>query len=107
MSTSELIQPHHRNRKAVIYIRQSSPHQVLTNLESRRMQYSMREHAQRLGWDDSRIETVEADTGTTAANTAGREAYKRLLTEVAAGQVGLVISYESARLSRNCTDWYP
>ena len=107
MSTSELIQPHHRNRKAVIYIRQSSGHQVLTNVESRRMQHSMREHVQKLGWDDSRIEVVEADTGITAASTAGRDAYKQLLTQVAAGQVGIVLSYESARLSRNCTDWYP
>jgi DNA invertase Pin-like site-specific DNA recombinase len=107
MSSSDLIQPHHRSRKAVIYIRQSSGHQVLTNLESQRMQHSMRDHAQRLGWDDSRIVVVEADTGITAASTAGRDAYKQLLTQVAAGQVGIVLSYESARLSRNCTDWYP
>src|SRR3954469_22076210 len=99
MNTPELIQPHHRNRKAVIYIRQSSGHQVLTNVESRRLQHSMREHVQGLGWDDSRIEVVEADTGITAASTAGRDAYKQLLTQVAAGQVGIVLSYESARLS--------
>ena len=107
MSTSELIQAHHRSRKAIIYVRQSSGHQVLTNVESRRMQHAMREHAQRLGWDDDQIEVVEADTGTTATSTAGREGYKQLLTQVAAQQVGLVLSYESARLSRNCTDWYP
>lgn len=92
MSTSELIQPHHRNRKAVIYIRQSNPHQVLTNIESGRMQRAMREHAQKLGWDDSRIHVVEADTGISATSTAGRDAYKRLLTEVAAGHVGIVLS---------------
>src|SRR5262245_51507908 len=107
MSNSELIQPYHRSRKAVIYIRQSTGHQVLTNLESQRMQHSMREHAQRLGWEDDRIEVVEADTGMTAASTAGRDAYKQLLTQVAAEQVGIILSYESARLSRNCTDWYP
>lgn len=107
MSDSSLIQSHHRDRKAVIYIRQSSGHQVLTNVESRRMQLAMREHAQRLGWDDGRIEVVEADTGITATSTAGRDAYKNLLTQVAMGQVGIVLSYESARLSRNCTDWYP
>jgi hypothetical protein len=48
MNNSELIQPHHRSRKAVIYIRQSSGHQVLTNIESGRMQRAMREHAQKL-----------------------------------------------------------
>jgi DNA invertase Pin-like site-specific DNA recombinase len=71
------------------------------------MQRAMREHAQKLGWDDSRIHVVEADTGISATSTAGRDAYKRLLTEVAAGHVGIVLSYESTRLSRNCTDWYP
>jgi DNA invertase Pin-like site-specific DNA recombinase len=107
MSSCELVQPHHRSRKAVIYIRQSSGHQVLTNIESRPMQHAMREHAQKLGWDDSQIEVVEADTGITAASTAGRDAYKDLLAQVALGHVGLVLSYESARLARNCTDWYP
>jgi DNA invertase Pin-like site-specific DNA recombinase len=107
MSSCELVQPHHRSRKAVIYIRQSSGHQVLTNIESRQMQHAMREHAQKLGWDDSQIEVVEADTGITAASTAGRDAYKDLLAQVALGHVGLILSYESARLARNCTDWYP
>jgi DNA invertase Pin-like site-specific DNA recombinase len=107
MSDSSLIQPHHRDRKAVIYIRQSSGHQVLANVESGRMQHAMREHAQRMGWRDDRIEVVEADTGTTATSTAGRDAYKTLLSDVALGQVGIVVSYESARLSRNCSDWYP
>lgn len=107
MLNSELIQPHHRNRKAVIYIRQSSGHQVLTNVESRRMQHAMREHARGLGWDDSRIEIVEADTGTTATSTTGRDAYKDLLAQMALGQIGIVLSYDSARLARNCSDWYP
>lgn len=107
MISSELIQPHHLSRRAVIYIRQSSPHQVLTNTESRRMQRAMREHAQQLGWPDERIDTVESDTGNTATTTAGREAYKDLLSEIALGHVGIVLSYESQRLSRNCSDWYP
>ena len=107
MSSCELVQPSHRSRKAVIYIRQSSGHQVLTNIESRQMQHAMREHAQKLGWDDGQIEVVEADTGITAASTAGRDAYKDLLAQVALGHVGIILSYESARLARNCTDWYP
>jgi DNA invertase Pin-like site-specific DNA recombinase len=107
MTSSGLVQPHHTDRKAVIYIRQSTGHQVLSNVESRKMQHAMREHAQRLGWPDSRIEIVEADTGVSAQSTAGRDGYKNLLSEVALGHVGLVLSYESARLSRNCSDWYP
>jgi DNA invertase Pin-like site-specific DNA recombinase len=107
MTSSGLVQPHHLDRKAVIYIRQSTGHQVLSNVESRKMQHAMREHARRLGWPDSRIEIVEADTGVSAQSTAGRDGYKNLLSEVALGHVGIVLSYESARLSRNCSDWYP
>lgn len=107
MSSSGLVQPQHLQRKAVIYIRQSSSRQVLTNVESGKMQRAMAEHVRRLGWHEERIEAVEVDTGTTAVTTAGRNGYKDLLSEVALGNVGIVLSYESARLSRNCSDWYP
>lgn len=107
MTPTPVAQPHHLNRKAVIYIRQSTGHQVLTNLESQRLQHAMREQAQHLGWPDERIEVVETDLGRTAQSTDRRDGYKALLSEVALGQVGIVLSYESTRLSRNCTDWYP
>ena len=107
MSNSELIQAQHLGRQAVIYIRQSTGHQVLTNTESRRMQHAMKEHALRLGWHEPQIEVVENDTGVSAASTAGRDAYKNLLSEIALGHIGVVLSYESTRLSRNCSDWYP
>src|SRR5215467_7146003 len=107
MSTTPMVQPHHLSRKAVIYIRQSTGHQVLTNLESQQLQHAMREHAHHLGWPDERIAVVETDLGRSAQSTAGRDGYKALLAEVALGQVGIVLSYESTRLSRNCTDWYP
>jgi DNA invertase Pin-like site-specific DNA recombinase len=107
MSNSGLVQAQHLGRQAVIYIRQSTPHQVLTNTESRRMQHAMKEHAVHLGWHEPQIRVVETDTGVSATSTAGREAYKNLLSHVAEGQVGVVLSYESARLSRNCSDWYP
>lgn len=107
MTSSTLIQPHHLGRRAAIYIRQSTGHQVMTNTESRLLQETMRDHVRRLGWTDERIDVVDADTGRSGASTAGRDAYKDLLSEVALGQVGVVISYDSARLSRNCSDWYP
>jgi DNA invertase Pin-like site-specific DNA recombinase len=107
MSTTPVAQPHHLSRKAVIYIRQSTGHQVLTNTESQQLQHAMRAHARHLGWPEERIEVVETDLGRSAQSTAGRDGYKALLAEVALGQVGIVLSYESTRLSRNCTDWYP
>ena len=107
MSMTPVVQPHHLRRKAVIYIRQSTGHQVLTNLESQQLQHAMREHAWHLGWPNERIEVVARDLGRTAQSTDRRDGYKALLAEVALGQVGIVLSYESTRLSRNCTDWYP
>ena len=107
MSMTPVVQPHHLSRKAVIDIRQSTGHQVLTNTESQQLQHAMREHARHLGWPEERIEVVETDLGRSAQSTAGRDGYKALLADVALGQVGIVLSYESTRLSRNCTDWYP
>ena len=107
MSMTPVAQPHHLSRKAVVYIRQSTGHQVLTNLESQQLQHAMREHARQLGWPDERIEVVETDLGRSAQSTERRDGSKALLADVALGQVGIVLSYESTRLSRNCTDWYP
>jgi DNA invertase Pin-like site-specific DNA recombinase len=107
MSMTPVVQPHHLRRKAVISIRQSTGHHVLTNLESQQLQHAMREHAWHLGWPEERIEVVERDLGRTAQSTDRRDGSKALLAEVALGQVGIVLSYESTRLSRNCTDGYP
>ena len=88
-------------------MRQSTGHQVLTNLESQQRQHAMREHAYHLGWPDDRIEVVETDMGRTAQSIERRDGYQALLADVALGQGGMVLRYESTRLSRNCTDWYP
>src|SRR4029453_18125036 len=103
MSMTPVVQPHHLRRKAVIYIRQSTGHQVLTNLESQQLQHAMREHAWHLGWPEERIEVGERDVGPTAQSTAQREGYKALLAEVPVGQVAILPSNEGTRLSRNCT----
>jgi DNA invertase Pin-like site-specific DNA recombinase len=107
MATTPIVHPHHLRRKAVIYLRQCTGHQGLTNLESQQLQHAMREHAHHLGWPEERIEVVETDMGRTAQSTERRDGYTALRAEVALGQVGIVLRYESTRLSRNCTDWYP
>ena len=55
---SDLVTPRHLCRKAVIYIRQSTPHQVLTNQESLRLQYALRQRARDLGWNDADVEVM-------------------------------------------------
>ena len=107
MNTSELVTPLHLARKALIYIRQSSPHQVLSNQESLRLQYALKQRAQSLGWRPDDIEIIDADLGLTGATVQHREGFKDLIAQVTLGQVGIILSYEVTRLSRNCSDWYP
>jgi DNA invertase Pin-like site-specific DNA recombinase len=104
---SELITPAHLARKAIIYIRQSSPHQVLTNQESLRLQYALRQRARELGWRDDAIETIDADLGLSGAQAAHRAGFKELIARVTLGQIGIILSSEVTRLTRNCSDWYP
>ncbi|GAC1382193.1 MAG: recombinase family protein [Acidimicrobiales bacterium] len=106
MSISEHITPFHLGRQALIYIRQSSPHQVLTNQESRRLQYALRQRAIEFGWAPEAIEFIDVDQSRTARTTQGRQGFQELVTRVTLDQVGIIFSYDVTRLSRNCTDWY-
>jgi hypothetical protein len=67
---SELVKPHHLDRRAVVYVRQSTPHQVLSNQESLRLQYALRQRARDLGWREADIEVVDADLGLSGASAA-------------------------------------
>src|SRR5689334_6903420 len=104
---SELISPGHLARRAVIYIRQSTPNQVLTNQESLRLQYALRQRAVDLGWHEADVEVIDQDLGESGASAANRAGFKDLLARVSLGEVGIVLSYEVTRLTRNCSDWYP
>lgn len=106
MPTSDLIQPRHLMRRAVIYVRQSSPHQVLNNTESQRLQYAMRQRACELGWHEHDVLIVDDDTGRTATTTAGRLGFQQLAAQVGLGEIGVILAYEATRLARNCTHWY-
>ncbi len=106
MPISDLIQPRHLTRRAAIYVRQSSPHQVLTNTESQRLQYAMRRRACELGWHEQDVLIVDDDTGRSATTTAGRFGFQQLAAQVALGEIGVIVAYEATRLARNCTHWY-
>ena len=107
MHNSDLMTPQHLVRKAVIYIRQSTPHQVLNHQESLRLQYALHERARQLGWPDEAIAIIDDDLGLTAASAAHREGFNTLVAQVTLEQVGLILSYDVTRLSHNCSDWYP
>ncbi|MBU0703210.1 MAG: recombinase family protein, partial [Chloroflexi bacterium] len=107
MYKSELVTPQHLARKALIYIRQSTPQQVLSNQESLRLQYALEQRALSLGWRPEDIEIIDADLGLTGASAQHRAGFKEVVSRVTLGQVGIILSSEVTRLSRNCSDWYP
>jgi len=83
---SDKIKPQHLERKAILYIRQSSVYQVNHNLESQKLQYAMGERLQQLGWRE--IEVVDDDLGRSAAGTVTRAGFERMVAEVCLGKVG-------------------
>lgn len=99
----EKIGAHHLERKAILYVRQSSAHQVLHNRESSALQYAMRDRLAALGW--SHIETVDDDLGRSAAGGVARAGFDRMVAEVCLGKVGAVAAREVSRFARNSRDW--
>src|ERR1700694_1598614 len=91
-------------RKAVVYVRQSTPQQVQSNLESQRRQYELVEVARRRGFTD--IDVIDDDLGRTASGTVERPGFGHLGGPVAHGQVGAVLCLEASRLARNGRDWH-
>ena len=86
--TSDKIRPHHLDRKAILYVRQSSNHQVLHNRESRALQYAMRDRLTALGW--SKIAIIDDDLGRSAAGHVARAGFERMVAEICLGKVGAV-----------------
>ena len=100
------IAEHHRSRSAYVYLRQSTPGQVLHHQESTERQYALREKAEELGWNQASIRTLDGDLGKSGTQTAGREDFKTLVADVSMGQVGAVLALEASRLSRSDLDWH-
>jgi DNA invertase Pin-like site-specific DNA recombinase len=106
MNASDSIQMHHLKRRAMVYVRQSTPQQVVSRQESRRLQYALRNRAVDLGWHERDIEIVDIDLGQSGTTTEGRLGFQHLVSEVALGNIGVVIAYDATRLARNCSHWY-
>ena len=104
-STSK-IRDAHVNRLAMVYVRQSTPQQVLENRESRERQYALAEFAQRLGWSAERVVVVDEDQGQSGKTAPERSGFQRLMTEVSLNHVGLVLGLELSRLARSNKDWH-
>src|SRR2546429_464156 len=106
MSVLESVQPAHLLRLAIVYVRQSSPRQALTNQESLQLQYNLRDRAGAAGWDPSQVRVIDTDLGRSGRSSHGRPGFQELVALVNQEQVGIVFAYDVTRLARNCTDWY-
>jgi DNA invertase Pin-like site-specific DNA recombinase len=92
------------NRRAIIYLRQSSPEQVFHNLESQRRQYGLADQARELGFRE--VVVIDDDLGRTGSGLVERRGFQRLVAEVCTGEVGAVFCIEASRLARNGRDWH-
>src|SRR6266567_4208515 len=79
---SSKIRDRHLDRLAVVYVRQSSPHQVLEHKESRERQYALAGHAQALGWPKERVLVIDEDQGQRGKTADDRTGFQRLVAEV-------------------------
>ncbi len=103
---SEKISRHHRERLAIVYIRQSTVQQVERHQELTRLQYALVDRAFHLGWARETIVVVDDDLGRSGATIEGRLGFQRLVAEVGLGRVGLVLGVEMSRLARSNRDWH-
>ena len=93
-------------RDAFLYVRQSTPRQVLEHTESTARQYALRKRAVALGWNDEQVIVIDSDLGQSGASSVDREGFQKLVTEVSMGRAGIVLGLEVSRLARNSTDWH-
>ena len=104
--TSQKVTASQLKRSAFLYVRQSTPRQVLEHTESTARQYALRKRAVILGWKDDQVIVIDSDQGQSGASAADREGFQKLVMEVSMGRAGIVLGLEVSRLARNSTDWH-
>jgi DNA invertase Pin-like site-specific DNA recombinase len=106
LGATSKIRDRHLDRLAIVYVRQSTPQQVLENRESRERQYALAQLAQRLGWPAERVVIIDEDQARSGKSADSRSGFQRLMTEVTLSHVGIVLGLELSRLSRSNADWH-
>src|SRR5205085_12492865 len=101
---AEKIRAFHRQRLAVVYVRQSTVQQVLDHQESTRLQYGLVSRAQALGWAADRILVIDEELGKSGTSAEGRAGFQRLVSEVSLDHVGMIFGVEMSRLARSNKD---
>ena len=100
------LQPHHLRLRAMVYVRQSTPRQVIENQESTRRQYQLAERARQMGWASPQVQVIDDDLGMSGASSHQRTGFQRLVAAIGLGEVGIVLVTEVSRLSRRNSDWH-
>jgi DNA invertase Pin-like site-specific DNA recombinase len=96
--------PERLRKKAIVYVRQSKPSQLINNQESRRLQYGLVDRAR--AWGFQQITVIDEDLGRTGSGLVERPGFQRLVSEVLSEEVGAVFCLEASRLARNGRDWH-
>jgi DNA invertase Pin-like site-specific DNA recombinase len=94
------IAPHHLERWAMVYVRQSHPQQIQRHRESTQVQVNLQQVALGWGWPRERIRILDGDQGRSGTSTVGRDDFAWLLSEIALGHVGVVLGFQINRLAR-------
>jgi len=105
-SRSPKLKDWHLDRWAIVYVRQSTPQQVIDHQESTSRQYALADRAVDLGWSAAQVQVIDDDLGRSGQSIEGRLGFQRLLAEVALDRVGLILGLEMSRLARSCKDWH-
>lgn len=103
---SSKIQPTHLQRRAIVYLRQSTLKQLHEHRESTVRQYALRQRAIELGWPDEQVQVIDEDLGQSGSSAQWRTGFQRLAEDVAHGQVGAIFALEASRLARSSADWH-
>ena len=104
MNGEQKITGFHRERLAVVYLRQSSMAQVREHAESTMRQYGLADEAVRLGWAPADVQVIDADLGISGRFGVAREGFRDLVSRVCRGEVGAIFGIEISRLARSNAD---
>jgi DNA invertase Pin-like site-specific DNA recombinase len=103
---SSKLRDEHCAKLAIVYVRQSTQHQVLEHRESTARQYALVDRAVALGWLRASVLVIDEDQGQSGSSAEGRVGFQRLLTEISLDRVGIILGLEMSRLAHSCKDWH-